>query len=63
MTLMNVLVDFARTGHIGPLRCGMPLTEAEDLLGPGRPHPAIRKRNLDQAPARLDDHVAAAGLA
>lgn len=44
MTLMNVLVDFARTGHIGPLRCGMPLTEAEDLLGPGRPHPAIRMR-------------------
>ncbi|WP_407836337.1 hypothetical protein ACE1OC_07605 [Streptomyces sp. DSM 116496] len=42
MTLMNVLVDFARTGRIGPLHCGMPLTEAEDLLGPGRPHPAIR---------------------
>ncbi|MGY1584741.1 hypothetical protein [Streptomyces sp. MN13] len=40
MTLMNVLVDFARTGRIGPLHCGMPLTEAEDLLGPGRPHPA-----------------------
>ncbi|MGQ4386746.1 hypothetical protein [Streptomyces sp. SAS_270] len=39
---MNVLVDFARTGRIGPLHCGMPLTEAEDLLGPGRPHPAIR---------------------
>ncbi|MFB6519729.1 hypothetical protein [Streptomyces sp. NPDC056401] len=44
MTLMNVLVDFARTGRIGALRCGMPLTEAEDLLGPGRPHPAIRMR-------------------
>ncbi|MFE1921103.1 hypothetical protein ACFW91_00860 [Streptomyces asoensis] len=42
MTLMDVLVDFARTGRIGPLRCGMPLAEAEDLLGPGRPHPAIR---------------------
>lgn len=37
---MNVLVDFARTGRIGPLHCGMPLPEAEDLLGPGRPHPA-----------------------
>ncbi|MFE7094381.1 hypothetical protein [Streptomyces erythrochromogenes] len=44
MTLMNVLVDFARTGCIGPLQCGMPLTAAEDLLGPGRPHPAIRMR-------------------
>ncbi|MFD3838623.1 hypothetical protein ACFWWC_20555 [Streptomyces sp. NPDC058642] len=42
MTLMDVLVDFARTGRIGPLRCGMALSEAEDLLGPGRPHPAIR---------------------
>ncbi|MER5466501.1 hypothetical protein ABT010_38915 [Streptomyces sp. NPDC002668] len=41
MTLMDVLVDFARTGRIGPLHCGMRLTEAEDLLGPGRPHPAI----------------------
>ncbi|WP_406115035.1 hypothetical protein [Kitasatospora purpeofusca] len=40
MTLMNVLVDFARTGRIGPLHCGMPLAEAEHLLGPGRPHPA-----------------------
>ncbi|MCX5127905.1 hypothetical protein OG898_34035 [Streptomyces sp. NBC_00193] len=39
---MNVLVDFARTGRIGPLRCGMPLAEADDLLGPGRPHPAIQ---------------------
>ncbi|MFG2946219.1 hypothetical protein [Streptomyces adustus] len=44
MALMNVLVDFARTGRIGPLHCGMPLAEAEDLLGPGRPHPAIRLR-------------------
>jgi hypothetical protein len=34
---MNVLVDFARTGRVGPLHCGMPLIEAEDLLGPGRP--------------------------
>ncbi len=38
---MDVLVAFARTGRIGSLRCGMPLTEAEELLGPGRPHPAI----------------------
>jgi hypothetical protein len=44
---MNLLVDFARTGCIGPLRCGMPLTEAEDLLGPGRPHPAIRLKGPD----------------
>ncbi|MFF8873257.1 hypothetical protein [Streptomyces massasporeus] len=47
MTLMNVLVDFARTGRIGPLHCGMPLAEAEDLLGPGRPHPAIVMRGPD----------------
>ncbi|MEU7736550.1 hypothetical protein AB0B51_26160 [Streptomyces griseus] len=40
MTLINTLVDFARTGRIGPLICGMPLAEAEDLPGPGRPHPA-----------------------
>lgn len=38
---MNVLVDFARTGRVGPLHCGMTLSEAEELLGPGRPHPAI----------------------
>ncbi len=40
VTLLNVLVDFARTGRIGPLNCGMSLVEAEELLGPGRPHPA-----------------------
>ncbi|QKW25976.1 hypothetical protein HUT11_07555 [Streptomyces seoulensis] len=40
MTLMNVLVDFARAGRIGSLSCGMSLAEAEDILGPGRPHPA-----------------------
>ncbi|MFG2985894.1 hypothetical protein ACGFYQ_32380 [Streptomyces sp. NPDC048258] len=37
---MDVLVDFSCTGRIGPLNCGMSLVEAEDLLGPGRPHPA-----------------------
>ncbi|MDQ0718651.1 hypothetical protein QFZ55_008103 [Streptomyces luteogriseus] len=47
MTLMNLLVDFAQTGRIGPLHCGMPLSEAEALLGPGRPHPAIRMRGPD----------------
>ncbi|WP_202477557.1 MULTISPECIES: hypothetical protein [Streptomyces] len=48
---MNVLVDFARTGRIGPLHCGMPLRTAEDLLGPGRPHPAVRMRpELDGYP-------------
>ncbi|MFF9776310.1 hypothetical protein ACF1HJ_21955 [Streptomyces sp. NPDC013978] len=47
MTLMDVLVDFARTGRIGPLHCGMPLAEAEDLLGPGRPHPAIVMKGPD----------------
>ncbi|MFZ3474942.1 hypothetical protein ACODT3_01295 [Streptomyces sp. 4.24] len=55
MTLMNVLVDFARTGRIGPLHCGMPLTEAEELLGPGRPHPAIRMRpDIDGYPYAWD---------
>ncbi len=44
---MNVLVDFARTGRIGPLHCGMALTEAEELLGPGRPHPAIVMKGPD----------------
>lgn len=44
---MNVLVDFARTGRIGPLHCGMPLTEAEDLLGRGRPHPVILMKGPD----------------
>jgi hypothetical protein len=44
---MHVLVDFARTGQLGPLRCGMPLAEAEDLLGPGRPHPAILMKGPD----------------
>ncbi|MGV4981941.1 hypothetical protein ACVB8X_17610 [Streptomyces sp. NRAIS4] len=47
VTLMNLLVDFARTGRIGPLHCGMPLSEAEALLGPGRPHPAIRMKGPD----------------
>lgn len=44
---MSLLVDFALTGRIGPLHCGMPLSEAESLLGPGRPHPAIRMRGPD----------------
>jgi hypothetical protein len=53
---MNVLVDFARTGRIGPLRCGMSLTEAEDLLGPGRPHPAhvMRGPEIDGYPYSWD---------
>ena len=44
---MDVLVDFARSGRVGPLHCGMPLAEAEDLLGPGRPHPAILMKGPD----------------
>lgn len=48
---MDVLVDFARSGRIGPLHCGMPLAEAEDLLGPGRPHPAILMKGPD-----IDDY-------
>lgn len=44
---MDVLVDFARTGTIGPLQCGMSLAEAENLLGRGCPHPAIRMKGPD----------------
>lgn len=44
---MDVVVDFACTGRIGPLHCGMSLAEAEELLGPGRPHPAIRMKGPD----------------
>jgi hypothetical protein len=33
MTFLELLVEFARTGRIGPLHCGMWLSEAEDLLG------------------------------
>ncbi|MER5730651.1 hypothetical protein ABT084_20360 [Streptomyces sp. NPDC002138] len=52
---MNLLVDFARTGRIGPLHCGMALTRAEDLLGAGRPHPAIRMRpDIDGYPYAWD---------
>ncbi|MEU4350310.1 hypothetical protein [Streptomyces sp. NPDC023838] len=47
MTLLPLLVDFATTGRIGPLHCGIPLTEAEELLGPGRPHPVIRMKGPD----------------
>lgn len=42
MTLMDVLVDFSVTGQVGPLKCGMSLADAEKILGPGHPHPAIR---------------------
>jgi hypothetical protein len=47
VTLTDLLIEFARTGRIGPLHCGMSLTEAERLLGPGRPHPAIRLKGPD----------------
>ncbi|MFC1414720.1 hypothetical protein ACEZCY_36825 [Streptacidiphilus sp. N1-12] len=52
MTLMDVLVDFAGTGRIGPLHCGMSLAEAEDLLGPGHPHPAhvMKGHDIDGCP-------------
>ncbi|MGW6872024.1 hypothetical protein ACWGHA_06765 [Streptomyces xanthophaeus] len=51
MTLMDVLVGFSSTGRIGPLHCGMSLAEAEDLLGPGRPHPAhVLRPGIDGYP-------------
>ncbi len=44
VNLMEMLVAFAATGELGPLRCGLPLSEVEQMLGPGQPHPAIRMR-------------------
>ncbi|MEV6236543.1 hypothetical protein [Lentzea sp. NPDC051838] len=41
---MDLLIELALTGRIGPVRAGMPLSEAEALLGPGRPHPMLRMR-------------------
>ncbi|SDZ10005.1 hypothetical protein SAMN05421504_109194 [Amycolatopsis xylanica] len=42
---------FAASGHLGPIHCGMSLDEAETLLGPGSPHPAIRmKPGIDGYP-------------
>ncbi|WP_323136650.1 MULTISPECIES: hypothetical protein [unclassified Streptomyces] len=56
MTLMDVLVGFSRTGRIGPLHCGMALAEAENLLGPGRPHPAhiLKGPDIDGYPYSWD---------
>ncbi|MGW2348920.1 hypothetical protein [Actinacidiphila glaucinigra] len=56
MTLMDVLVGFSRTGRLGPLHCGMTLAEAENLLGPGRPHPAhiMRGPDIDGYPYSWD---------
>jgi hypothetical protein len=39
---MDILLEFAATGRIGAVRAGMPLAEAQELLGPGRPHPMLR---------------------
>ncbi|SHG23175.1 hypothetical protein [Streptoalloteichus hindustanus] len=36
------LWELAATGRLGRVRPGMPLAEAEDALGPGVPHPAIK---------------------
>ncbi len=41
---MDFLLEFAATGRIGAVRVGMPLSEAEDLLGPGQPRPMYRMR-------------------
>ncbi|HEX8866518.1 MAG TPA: hypothetical protein VF821_12760 [Lentzea sp.] len=41
---MDLLLELAATGRIGPVRVGMPLAEAEALLGSGRPHPVLRAR-------------------
>ncbi|MFD1935491.1 MULTISPECIES: hypothetical protein [Nonomuraea] len=47
MTLLNLVVEFGLTGQVGPLHCGMPLDQAEEILGPGRPHPAIVMKGHD----------------
>ncbi len=39
---MDVLLDFAGKGSLGPIHGGMRLQEAARILGPGSPHPAIR---------------------
>jgi hypothetical protein len=41
---MNLLVELAATGRIGSVRVGMPLSEAQELLGAGVPHPMIRMK-------------------
>ncbi|MFD4674008.1 hypothetical protein ACFWNN_30115 [Lentzea sp. NPDC058450] len=41
--MIDVVLEFATTGRIGLVHAGMALAEAEDLLGPGRPHPALRR--------------------
>lgn len=40
--MMDLLIEFAGTGRVGPIHGGMTLAEASAVLGPGRPHPAIR---------------------
>ncbi|MBW4721361.1 hypothetical protein [Saccharothrix obliqua] len=39
---MDVLLELVTTGRIGRVRLGMLLSEAEEVLGSGAPHPAIR---------------------
>jgi hypothetical protein len=49
--MMDLLVELAATGRIGPVHAGMSLAEAHELFGPGRPHPALRMRpDLDGYP-------------
>ncbi|MFA1552023.1 hypothetical protein [Actinomadura chokoriensis] len=52
MTLLDLLVEFGLTGQVGPLHCGMHLDQAEEILGPGRPHPAhvLKGSDLDGYP-------------
>ncbi|WP_143267979.1 hypothetical protein [Amycolatopsis alba] len=40
--MLDLMLEFAGSGRIGPIHGGMPLTEAFKILGPGHPHPAIR---------------------
>lgn len=40
--MMDLLIEFAGTGRVGPIHGGMTLAAASAVLGPGHPHPAIR---------------------
>ncbi|HEX8866802.1 MAG TPA: hypothetical protein VF821_14185 [Lentzea sp.] len=43
-SVLDDLLELAATRHLGAVRLGMPLAEAEAVLGPATPHPALRLR-------------------
>lgn len=40
---LDIVVDFAATGRLGPVRCGTSMSELEDVLGPYRDRQTVRK--------------------